>query len=185
MTKLLLALGGAAALIVLAELVFPGIKPKLRFARTATRMSLLPKNEYITISKVPLGTYGNSRLTADYVVVSQYGIFVIQEKPFSGRIFGKQNESRWTRISLGKEHTFKNPLYRSEAQIEALQSLLGLDRSAFIPIIVFSGGASSWVETSVKIVPGYELKKAILSYRQPRLSYDDVQNSSIQIGELQ
>ena len=184
MTKLLLVIGGLAVAAVLLEFVFPGIKVRLRFARTASRLSILPKSDYITITKVPLGGHGKASLTADYVIVSRYGVFVILDKPYGGRIFGEYDEERWTRIALGKEIPFRNPLFRVRAQTQALRSILGLEDSAFIPIIVFSGGASSWVRTSVDIVPGYRLRKTILSYSEPRLSYDEVQNSAIQLGEL-
>ena len=182
MTKLLLALVGVVGLSVLLQFVFPGLQTRMRFARTATRLSLLPKSEYITASRVPLGSYGKGALIADYVIVSQYGVFVIQEKPYNGRVFGKQDEARWTRVSFRQEQAFRNPLFRSRAQIDALEGLLELDRSVFIPIVVFSGGASSWAETSVDIIPGYQLRKTILSYREPRLSYDEVQNSAIRVS---
>lgn len=182
--KLLLAAAAIVFAVLVFEVFFPGIKTLLRSARTSMRLSMLPSSEYIVVSGIPLGSDGKSSNRIDYAVVSSRGIFVIQEKPYGGRIFGKANEERWTRQVFGKEHAFRNPLIRSSRQISALSSLLNLDPSVFIPVIVFSGGGSAWVDTTVPIIPGFRLRNTILSYTEQRLSTDEVQDAAITLSEM-
>ena len=184
MTKTLLLLAAVAAAVLLLEFVFPGIKTLLRRSRTALRLSTLPGSEYIVVTDISIGPRSRSAVKIDYAVVSRHGIFVIQEKPLGGRIFGKVTDERWVRRVLWKEETFKNPLIRSRNQIYALCDVLNLEPSVFIPVVVFSGGGSSWVDTTALIVSGFEMKKAILSHKDILLDTDTMQNAAITLGEL-
>lgn len=181
--KALLAVFGAAILFALFEFVFPGLKTWLRQTRTSLRVSTLPKNEYIIVNDIKL-EYRGKLIGIDYAVVSRFGIFVIQEKPWGGRIFGKTGDEFWIRTSFGKEHKFRNPLSRSRTQIAALQSFLGYDGRVFLPIVVFSGGGSAWVDSPVPLIPGYRLKKTVQAYTKERLDYMQVQDAAIRLGEL-
>ena len=182
MGKFLLAIAAAAAVIILVEYVFPGIKYKLRKNYTKTRLSMLPRNEYIVLSDIKLRSRENS-VAIDHVICSKYGIFVIQEKPYGGRIFGKATDPYWTRLIGSKETKFRNPLAKCRLQLEALSSLLDLDLSAFIPIIVFSGGGSSWAETSVPVVSGTGMMREIKSRTKPILDENTIQNAAIKLTE--
>lgn len=183
MKKFLLAVGAMCLVIVVLEFVLPGLKYKLRRNLTKMRLSTLPANEYIVVNDI-LARTSAGKINIDYTVVSRYGIFVIQEKPCGGRIFGKVDGDKWTRISWGKEHSFRNPLGKTKLQLAYLKSVLDARVSDFIPVVLFSGGGSSWVETSVHVIPGYSLKKTIRSYTTPRLDINTMQDYAIKLSEL-
>ena len=79
--------------------------------------------------------------TADHVVVSPYGIFVIATVHRSGRISGKPGEPQWSCAGWRSEHPVCNPLLRNQVRVRALRRRLGLDASCFHSLVVFTGRA--------------------------------------------
>ena len=68
--------------------------------RVARKLDWLSK-EYITLNDLLLPTrYGTTQI--DHVVVSPYGIFVIETKNYKGWIFGHENSEEWKQSLLGK-----------------------------------------------------------------------------------
>ncbi len=55
----------------------------------------LPKNEYFLLNDVTLPAEGGST-QIDHVVVSQFGVFVIETKNMKGWIFGSEDQAMWT-----------------------------------------------------------------------------------------
>lgn len=67
----------------------------------ARKLSWLPK-EYIVLNDIMLKTrYGTTQI--DHVIVSPYGIFVIETKNYKGWIFGHENSEEWKQSLLGKK----------------------------------------------------------------------------------
>ena len=61
--------------------------------------------------------------TADEVIVSPYGVFVIANEHMAGVIAGGPGDSRWTCTGWRAQRTFPNPLLRNQVCIRALRSL--------------------------------------------------------------
>ncbi len=43
----------------------------------------------------------------DQIIVSKYGIFVIEVKTYKGWIFGNERNSKWTQVLYKQKNTFK------------------------------------------------------------------------------
>lgn len=80
--------------------------------------------------------------TADEVIVSPYGVFVIANEHMAGVIAGGPGDSRWTCTGWRAQRTFPNPLLRNQVCIRALRKRLQLDASCFHSLVVVSGRAS-------------------------------------------
>ena len=82
----------------------------------------------------------NGSIQIDYVIVSPYGIFVIETKDYSGWIFGDKNRKVWTQsLPNGEKFTFQNPLRQNYAHIKTLQKHLPfIQISSFKTIIAFT-----------------------------------------------
>ena len=92
--------------------------------------------EYVVLSNVTLPTPGGTT-QIDHVVVSQYGIHVIESKNIKGSIYGTPDQERWT-VFLGKrKYQLYNPLLQNRAHIKALAAALRLPESAFHSIVFF------------------------------------------------
>ncbi len=75
----------------------------------------------------------------DHVVISKYGIFVIEVKNYQGWIFGNEKEKYWTQNIYGKKTRFYNPLWQNFRHIKALSEYLGLESKYFYNIVFLSG----------------------------------------------
>ena len=120
----------------------------------------------------------NSRGTSqiDHVVISPYGIFVIETKNYSGWIFGAENSEQWKQtFKTTKGNFFYNPIRQNWGHVRSLSSFLQIDRNYFIPIVAFSNEAKlKRIEAESTVINMRHLKRVIKSYRQQILSVDDV-----------
>ena len=52
----------------------------------------------------------NGTTQIDQIIVSKFGIFVIEVKNLKGWIFGDEKTAKWTQVLYGKKYQFQNPL---------------------------------------------------------------------------
>lgn len=94
---------------------------------------------YHSLNNVTLAT-GNGTTQIDHIIVSRFGIFVIEAKNFQGWIFGGEGQPEWTQsLPGGKKYKFQNPLHQNYRHIKALAEFLGLPEDKFHSVIMFWG----------------------------------------------
>ncbi len=121
------------AVLVLFALViiWRRTKGKRGEKQVSALLSLLPKKDYLVINDLLLQSGGHST-QIDHVVVSVYGIFVIETKYYQGWIYGGENSEFWTQNIYGHKYELRNPLRQNQGHIKAIQRLLVTDGT--IPI---------------------------------------------------
>ena len=74
----------------------------------------------------------------DHLIISRKGIFVIETKNYSGRIYGQENQLEWTQVlQYGRvKNKFYNPIKQNKGHIYSLSKVIGRN-DCFISIIVF------------------------------------------------
>jgi hypothetical protein len=78
----------------------------------------------------------------DHILVSRFGIFVIETKEYNGWIFGGAKQATWTQVIFGRKFKFQNPIYQNMGHIQAVQNLLDfLPSGAIKSMVVFVGKA--------------------------------------------
>ena len=94
-------LGGIVGIVVFLLLFFYAAfynKGAAGERSVARRLATLPKEQYVILNDLLLPTsYGTTQI--DHVVVSIYGIFVIETKNYKGIIYGGQDAETWTHIA--------------------------------------------------------------------------------------
>ncbi|MGF6989793.1 hypothetical protein M2150_001036 [Lachnospiraceae bacterium PM6-15] len=133
----------------------------------------LPIDEYKVIHNVMLQT-ANGTTQIDHVVVSVYGIFVIETKNYKGWITGSEYGERWTKNMYGKKYQFLNPIRQNYGHVKALETTLGVAEEKFIPIVVFLFDANIMVKAKSPVVYTGQLRQEIESHRENKLSVRDV-----------
>jgi Nuclease-related domain len=84
----------------------------------------------------------NETTQIDHVLVSRYGVFVIETKDYKGWIFAGQNDRFWTQVLYRAKFKFQNPIRQNYRHVCAIQELLDfLPPDAIQPIVVFTGDA--------------------------------------------
>lgn len=74
----------------------------------------------------------------DHIIVSPYGIFVIETKNHKGMIFGDINGKVWTETFLSTHHTFYNPVHQNEQHLRYLSQYTSIGRQNMVGLIVFT-----------------------------------------------
>jgi restriction system protein len=77
----------------------------------------------------------------DHVIVSKFGLFVIETKNYKGWIFADAKDAKWTQVNFKQKHRFQNPLRQNYAHICALSELLELPKDKIIGVVCFMGEA--------------------------------------------
>jgi restriction system protein len=101
----------------------------------------LDKNIYTLFKNVTLPTEdGTTQI--DHIIVSKYGIFVVETKNYKGWIFGSAQQKRWTQKIFRTTSTFQNPLHQNYKHTQTLQSALELGKDKVLSVIVFVGDST-------------------------------------------
>lgn len=135
------------SLVILFVLIkiFRSPKMKSRIGEAAVNMASLRKLDpafyrYFHDLYLPRPD-GQGTTQIDHVVVSPFGIFVIETKNYKGWIFGGEKQAQWTQQIYRKKNRFQNPLHQNLLHIRALMDFLKLPESAFHSVIFFAGDA--------------------------------------------
>ncbi|MCX4050260.1 nuclease [Aeromonas caviae] len=98
----------------------------------------LDKREYYLLKDVTLPIpQGSTQI--DHVIVSRFGVFVIETKNMKGWIFGNPAHKSWTQQIYRRKHSFQNPLHQNHLHMMTLKSLLGLADHQLHSVIYFIG----------------------------------------------
>ena len=101
-------------------------------------LSKLDAAQYRHFSNLIIPT-PNGTTQIDNIVVSPFGVFVIEAKYFQGWIFGGAKQEKWTHtLSRFEKYAFPNPIRQNYGHIKALARLLRQPESRFHSVIVFA-----------------------------------------------
>ena len=133
----------------------------------------LPEDYYV-IDNVIIGN-NNYSSQIDHVVVSPYGIFVIETKGYKGWIYGGENAQYWTQNIYGYKYQLYNPILQNQGHVKALMKILpSIPNDFFIPIVCFNNDASIFVKVQNHIVINRrKLKNTIKRYNTPIISSEN------------
>jgi len=81
----------------------------------------------------------NGTTQIDHLLVSPYGLFIVETKNKKGWIFGSENLPKWTQVLYSKKYSFQNPLRQTFRQKKVLCEFLDLDESIVHTIVYFVG----------------------------------------------
>ena len=78
----------------------------------------------------------------DHILVSRFGVFVIETKHYKGWIFANAGDKTWTQVLFRLKFRFQNPIHQNLRHVRAVQNLLEfLPYGAIKPVVIFTGEA--------------------------------------------
>lgn len=106
-------------------------------------MGLNKNDGYVIFNDVTLHTSNNDTTQIDHVIISPFGVFVIEVKNYSGWIYGSENQYKWTQV-LNKQskNQFQNPLIQNKKHCQVVQKILELENRQIHSMVVFMGKAT-------------------------------------------
>tara|TARA_B100000809_G_scaffold239921_1_gene261812 strand:+ start:259 stop:942 length:684 start_codon:yes stop_codon:yes gene_type:complete len=156
---------GVILLVVVSgifSVYLPRIKGRIGESRVnSTIVRGLDRGVYHLIPDIYLPA-GEGTTQVDHVVVSRYGVFVIETKNYSGWIFGKEKDKQWTQ-SLNKhtKNRFQNPLRQNYKHTKTLAELTGIPEELLVSMVVFVGDATIKTEMPANVMYVRDLVKFI------------------------
>lgn len=150
--------------------------------RVSQILSRLPEGYHI-FNDVYLVSNGHSS-QIDHVVISKYGIFVIETKNYSGAVYGSENAEYWTQYLQGNGYEFRNPIWQNRSHELAIRNTLRVSQSSIIPIVVFLGGADLHCKTTSVVLYTGQLLDYILSHRTIAFTSDGVERLAKRLLEV-
>jgi len=84
---------------------------------------------------------GESATQIDLLVLSVYGIFVVEIKNYSGWIFGDEKSKNWTQVVYSKKNQLQNPLRQNYKHVKALAEYLDIETDKMFSVVYFAGNA--------------------------------------------
>lgn len=141
----------------------------------------LDKDVYHRLNNVTLPLTNGGSTQIDHVIVSVYGIFVIETKNYKGWIYGKETQRQWTQaFANGSKFKFQNPLRQNYLHIKTLSDLLDLELSYFHSMIAFIGECE--LKTRDEL-PEHVLTSGMVSYvkkKQDKILTEEEVNSIVE-----
>ena len=78
----------------------------------------------------------------DHILVSRFGVFVIETKDYKGWIFAGAKKRNWTQVLYRAKFRFQNPIHQNHRHVCAIRGLLEfLEPDVVHPVVVFVGEA--------------------------------------------
>lgn len=182
-------------IVIIGFVVFGMVinSPKAKGKRGETHvhniLAQLPEGHTVLDDVVLKTSSGTTQI--DHVVISKYGVFVIETKNYRGEIYGDDSRQEWTQIivtdvryrkkwyktySYVTKNHFYNPVKQSLSHMYAIKKALKeWPNLRVVPIVVFTGNAVlNNVSSQHHVIYDDQLLATIQSYSMPYLSDADV-----------
>src|SRR5690554_1852800 len=120
----------------------------------------------------------NGTTQIDHILVSKYGLFIVETKNKKGWIFGSSDQPKWTQSIYGNNYSFQNPLRQTFRQKKVLAEYLNVAESHIHTVVFFNGDCEFKTQMPKNVINsglGKYIKQFKNSIIDPR-SLNDVTN---------
>lgn len=150
---------------------------------TKEALSKLNKKEYKVLNNIMIDV-DNKTYQIDHIVISKYGIFVIETKQYNGYITGSEYDKNWCLKAGNKKIYINNPMCQNYGHVVALSKKLNLDMDKFIPIVCIPSTAKVNVKSRIPVARNTNIVNIIKNYQQeiiskPALFYEEIKKANI------
>jgi hypothetical protein len=155
-------------------LVLPKVNGHFGEFQVSLLLKRLNKKNYRVFNNIYLEKAGWS-VQIDHLIISIYGVFVIETKNYKGWIFGNEKSKYWTQTLFKRKYKIYNPISQNWSHVNFIKSIFfNLDASCYLPLVVFAGSATlKKIEASTPVIYKRELlrsikrrKEVVLTHRQ-------------------
>ncbi len=139
--------------LLVSVLRIPAVKGMLGEWYVNRKLSrALDSQQYQLFKNVTLPT-AEGTTQIDHILLSPFGVFVIETKNMRGRIFGSERQAKWTGQIYSRKYSFQNPLRQNYKHTETLRGLLMLPQEVVYSVVIFTARAK--LKTSLPVNVGY------------------------------
>ena len=112
--------------------------------------------EYILLNNCTLPDEQNGTTQIDHILLSPYGVFIIETKNYKGWIFGGERQKMWTQKIFKQSYKFQNPLHQNYKHQKVLEQILVdiISAEYLHSVIVFMPDCEFKTEMPLKVFRG-------------------------------
>ena len=112
----------------------------------------------------------------DHILISRFGVFVIETKDYNGWIFANATEETWTQVLFRRRFKFQNPIFQNKRHVRAVQGLLDfLPPGTIRSVVIFTGEAEFKTETPQGVITISQLVEYLRHQTDEVMSLNRVQ----------
>ena len=94
----------------------------------------------------------NGTTQIDHLIISPFGVFIVETKNLKGWIYGDAYQATWTQTLYRRKHQFQNPLRQTYRQTKVLSEFFEIDEQKIHPVIAFVGKCEFKTETPPNVL---------------------------------
>lgn len=144
----------------------------------------LPSEDYELFTTVILPKQPDrSRVEMDQVVLSRFGVFVIETKRWGGRITGGE-DGPWLQTIGRNFHSHANPFAQNERQVRRLRQHLDIASSAIRGVVCFVGDTELDPTVPANVVRGARLLAYLADFQTEKLNDEGIEHCREQLRVL-
>ena len=137
------ALLGVIVVLLLGVFLFRGNRRLIQrwageCAVNVSARFFLNKKDYHLLRNVVLPTEDETT-QIDHLLVSRFGVFVVEMKNMTGLLYGPHDQDEWTEEVDGYSKLIPNPLHQHFRHAKALEEIFGLKPHTIYPVLVLVG----------------------------------------------
>lgn len=150
--------------------------------RVSSFLEELDCNDYRVYNDL-LVRNGDYTTQVDHIVISRYGVFVLETKNVHGKVYGGGNAEFWKqylpdtgykRYGFTQEHQLRNPIWQNEGHIKTLRRLVFDNDVPVYGIVVFPSDTDINVTADQPVLNMYNVVPYIKQYRDDVLTSDQM-----------
>lgn len=137
----------------------------------------LSYKDYFIFNNLTIPSDHNGSSQIDHLVVSKFGIFVIESKDYKGWIFGSKDQDKWTQSLPGGKNKFQfqNPIRQNWSHIMSLKLLIpSISDDAYQSMVVFTDSCEFKTDSIENVVHSEEIVNCIQKHTEPKLSEENL-----------
>ena len=159
-------------LVVLTYLKSPHFKGKMGELMVAVHVDKALGDEYILLNNCTIPDQEQGTTQIDHILISPYGVFIIETKNYTGWIFGSARQKQWTQKIYKKSYKFQNPLHQNYKHMKVLEMILSdiLEPKYLHSVIVFTPRSEFKTEMPENVFRGKAWINYVKSFNEEVIS---------------
>lgn len=150
--------------------------------RVSSYLEDLPCEDYRVYNDLLIRD-GNYTTQVDHIIISRYGVFVLETKNVHGKVYGSENAEYWKqylpdsgyrRHGYTQEHQLRNPIWQNAGHIRSLRRLVFGNDIPLYGIVVFPQETGLFVNAEQPVLKMWDVVPYIKRYRDEVLSTEQM-----------
>lgn len=169
-----LIVGAVVVKILVSILRSPKVKGAMGEKMVTYNLNRGLSQDYAVLNDVYLPLRDGTTTQIDHIVVSPYGIFVVETKNYGGWIFGDAQSKVWTQTFRHRKNTFQNPIRQNYLHLCTISDRMGIGKEYLRGVVAFIGNCTFKTPRPDGVVYAGGLVDYIRSFKTPIVPREQV-----------